>query len=240
LPVQAVEQQVPKAVAVAKAEPLLPPAVTLTPGGKAFRLPVRIESVQPGKVRISAGGVTLRDFGWSDLDDPSHRARLDALFANDEHVKFMSIHGGASQGFTERMINSFISTQSASPRKSWGLAIENSEHEIVGFIALTLEKDSAGATQASVGYIVNPTEEGKGYASDASAALVNFAFNQTDAWRVVAEIRTENLSSVRSAEKVGFSPTAEVSHNKNMKGQTFPFAVFEIARDTFKANLPAK
>jgi RimJ/RimL family protein N-acetyltransferase len=47
---------------------------------------------------------------------------------------------------------------------------------------------------------------GKGYATEAARACVEYAFKTLDASRIVASSHPENVASVRVLEKVGFQP----------------------------------
>ena len=184
----------------------------------------------PGKGFLKTQNLVLRELNESDLTDRTRRAQLDALFSDNDHLQYTSHFGAASPALTARRVRSSISKQSGTPREYYGLAIENKEGKIVGFTGLTLTKSPSGATDAKISYIVNPAEEGKGYASEAAAALVQFAFSNTAASRVIAEIQTQNAASVRTAAKAGLSKTSEVAPKKNKKGETVEYSIFEVKR----------
>ncbi|MBN2006869.1 MAG: GNAT family N-acetyltransferase [Anaerolineae bacterium] len=54
-----------------------------------------------------------------------------------------------------------------------------------------------------LGYIFNPAFQRQGYATEASAALVRYAFEKLDAHRIVAHCNPENVASWRVMEKIG-------------------------------------
>jgi [ribosomal protein S5]-alanine N-acetyltransferase len=56
-----------------------------------------------------------------------------------------------------------------------------------------------------LGYIFNPKYQRQGYASEASAALVEHAFSQLHAHRIMARCNPENVASWKLLEKIGFS-----------------------------------
>ena len=55
-----------------------------------------------------------------------------------------------------------------------------------------------------LGYIFSPKYQRKGYASEAAAALVNYAFAQNHIHRIMARCNPENLASWKLLEKIGF------------------------------------
>jgi [ribosomal protein S5]-alanine N-acetyltransferase len=56
-----------------------------------------------------------------------------------------------------------------------------------------------------LGYIFNPRYHRKGYASEASAALVDYAFTHYHAHRIMARCNPENVASWKLLEKIGFA-----------------------------------
>ena len=58
-------------------------------------------------------------------------------------------------------------------------------------------------TEAQLGYIFDPAHAGRGYATEAVAAMVAHAFTGLGVRRITAGCFTNNLASVRVLEKVG-------------------------------------
>ena len=56
----------------------------------------------------------------------------------------------------------------------------------------------------SVGYVLAPEVWGRGYASEAVAAMVDAAFSLTHVIEINASVRVENPASRRVLEKAGF------------------------------------
>jgi len=55
-----------------------------------------------------------------------------------------------------------------------------------------------------LGYIFNPAYQRKGYASEASAALTEYAFKNLKAHRIMARCNPDNIASWKLLEKIGF------------------------------------
>lgn len=58
-------------------------------------------------------------------------------------------------------------------------------------------------TEAQLGYVFDPAYAGRGYATEAVAAMVAHAFEQRGVRRITAGCFADNLASVRILEKVG-------------------------------------
>jgi aminoglycoside 6'-N-acetyltransferase len=78
---------------------------------------------------------------------------------------------------------------------------ERSDGRLVGDIGLSLADGEPGVIK--VGYTVSPAFQGRGYATEAVRALVDYAFDVLGAEIVRAYADAENVASIRVAEKVG-------------------------------------
>jgi ribosomal-protein-alanine N-acetyltransferase len=58
-----------------------------------------------------------------------------------------------------------------------------------------------------IGYSMIPDRRRRGYASEAAAALVDWARSQEDVETVVAACDRENVASIRTLERLGFART---------------------------------
>ena len=81
----------------------------------------------------------------------------------------------------------------------WG--IERRDGELIGCIELRPESDPPGGT---VGFWIGKPFWGSGYAGEALAAVVDYAFDELGLPRVEASARPENRASIRVQEKLGF------------------------------------
>ena len=75
------------------------------------------------------------------------------------------------------------------------------DDQLVGDVGLRVAEDEPGVVM--VGYTMAPAAQGKGYATEAVGALVDYAFDTLGADVVRAYADAGNVASVRVAEKVG-------------------------------------
>lgn len=78
---------------------------------------------------------------------------------------------------------------------------EQTTGRLVGDVGLSPDEEEPGVIK--VGYTMAPRAQGKGYATEAVRALVDYAFDTLGADTVIAYASAENLPSHRVAEKAG-------------------------------------
>ena len=73
------------------------------------------------------------------------------------------------------------------------------------------KQDVEGVTEIEIGYHVLRALQGKGYATEAARACVEYGFAKLGAKKLISLIRPENLPSRRVAEKMGMGVEKEIS-----------------------------
>jgi [ribosomal protein S5]-alanine N-acetyltransferase len=86
--------------------------------------------------------------------------------------------------------------------------LERTTNTVVGDIGFFGPPGPAGALE--VGYSVVPDRRQRGYAIEAARALVGWALGQPNVRTIVAGCDEDNLPSIRTLERVGFSRTGRV------------------------------
>jgi [ribosomal protein S5]-alanine N-acetyltransferase len=89
------------------------------------------------------------------------------------------------------------------------LALERATGRPVGQAGI-LMTEVEGTMETALGYILHRPFWGRGYAVEASAGSLDFAFERLGAARAVALVRPENLPSIRVAQKLGMVPGRRV------------------------------
>jgi RimJ/RimL family protein N-acetyltransferase len=83
---------------------------------------------------------------------------------------------------------------------------------VVGDVGLSPADGDPGVIK--VGYTIAPDFQGRGYASEAIDALVDYAFDTLGADVVRAYASAENIPSIRVAEKVGMQLMERFRHRE--------------------------
>ncbi len=93
------------------------------------------------------------------------------------------------------------------------LAVElKSEHRLVGHLYFGQVEDEAFRTR-ELGFIFNPPDQRRGYASESARAVVEHAFRRLDLHRVVASCHPDNVASWRTLERVGLLREGHLRRN---------------------------
>jgi len=90
----------------------------------------------------------------------------------------------------------------------WAVMLK-SEDRLVGDCGLVIQEVD-GVEELEVGYHFNRQYWGKGLATEAARACLEYAFDQLDSKRVISMIRPENMPSRRVAERNGLKIEKEV------------------------------
>jgi RimJ/RimL family protein N-acetyltransferase len=80
------------------------------------------------------------------------------------------------------------------------MIIEKSSNQAVGMIEIRPEDH-----KAELGYVLAQTHWGKGYMTEAARALLDWAFQQPEIYRVYATTSVDNIGSQRVMEKIGMT-----------------------------------
>jgi aminoglycoside 6'-N-acetyltransferase len=106
------------------------------------------------------------------------------------------------------------------------LSVEEREGgRLVGDVGFTVD---GGRDVIKVGYTIAPAFQGRGYATEAVRALVDYAFDELGAEVVRAHASAENFPSIRVAEKVGMRLVERLEHRHG--GQSWFGVRYEARR----------
>jgi RimJ/RimL family protein N-acetyltransferase len=86
---------------------------------------------------------------------------------------------------------------------------------LVGHISLTVEPHRQG----EIGFIFHPDHQGRGYATEAAAAVLAIAFGAYGLHRVFGRLEARNVASARVLEKLGMRREAHLRENEWIKGE---------------------
>lgn len=165
--------------------------------------------------------LVLRDFTADDL--PAMRT-----YAGDaqvlEHVLYEARDTAQLRAHLERVLDS----QRNRPRRAWELAIVVQR---TGRVIGTCDLASTGRREADLGYMLARRYWGRGYATEATAALVDAAFGQLALDRVHAFVDVGNERSRRVLEKAGLRWEALQRRHAHAKGRWWDCNRYGLARD---------
>jgi RimJ/RimL family protein N-acetyltransferase len=103
---------------------------------------------------------------------------------------------------------------------------ERHEGALVGDVGLSPAEDTPGAVK--IGYTLAPPYQGRGYATEAVRALIDYAFHTLDADLVQAYALAKNTPSIRLMERVGMHLAGRFEHHEN--GEVWHGVRYELER----------
>jgi len=106
----------------------------------------------------------------------------------------------------------------ATPRQVWALAVVRAADDtMVG--ACELRVDSPAHRRGSLGYTLARDEWGRGYATEAAAALLRFGFTGLGLHKISATCDPANAGSFRVLEKIGMTLEGQLRDHLSVRGE---------------------
>jgi RimJ/RimL family protein N-acetyltransferase len=154
-----------------------------------------------------------------------------ALYAmrSDPEVALYLYGEPTSEDETRTLLTSKIASPAWAKEGDWltVAAVERASGETVGDVSLhwVSERDRT----AEIGFIFDPCHHGKGFATEAARALLDWAF-ASGFHRVIGRTEERNAASARVLEKLGMRLEAHLVENQWVKGEwqsELAFAILE-------------
>jgi len=136
----------------------------------------------------------LREFSEADLD---------ALIAysNPEPMRCYE-KGTPDRESAQRLLERIMQRANETPRTHYYLAITVPPNDkVIGHISLSSQNSEI--REWEIGWAVRHEDWGKGYATEAARRMIEYAFHQLNAHRVVAFCHAENTASIKVMQKIG-------------------------------------
>ncbi|GIG55719.1 N-acetyltransferase [Longispora fulva] len=145
-------------------------------------------------ISLTGRAVTLREFRANDTPAAYQ-------VVGDDRVTLWLSFDSRSPEATQDMIDGAVARARNEPRDEYYLAVINGDDQLIGFARLGL----SGVKAAKLGYAIHADHWGRGYATDAARTMIAFGFDHLGLRRISAAIGPDNDSSIRVAERLGFT-----------------------------------
>jgi len=106
--------------------------------------------------------------------------------------------------------------------------VERESGRVIGQSNLSIA--SKADRHGELGYVINPSYARRGFATEATRALLDFAFFNLNLHRVTARIDTRNVASAAVAAKLGMRREAEFIEDEFFKGEWSSSWIYAILR----------
>jgi RimJ/RimL family protein N-acetyltransferase len=170
------------------------------------------------------------------LDRPSDVADMHAYRSIEEVCRFVPFSPVTLEEMAERFRNpERVRSRIDAEGQVLSLAIERRDTgAMVGDLVLFWHSVADG--HAEVGYVLHPDHAGKGFATEATAALIDLAFaGGLPVHRVSARLDGRNTASAAVAHRLGMRHEATYVDGEWFKGEWTTLLVFGLLRDEWEA-----
>ncbi|MGZ4141422.1 MAG: GNAT family N-acetyltransferase [Actinomycetota bacterium] len=176
---------------------------------------------------IETERLLLRRFTMDDVD------ALSGVFAKPE-VFWYPMRRGLSREETETMLrNRFIDPWNEQGFGHWAV-IRKEDERLLGYEGLAIPRFLPEVLPAvELGYRLDPDAWGRGYASEAGAAALDYGFETVGLDRIIAIYDIANVKSGRVMERLGMRVERDTTHPEDGSH----LRVYEITQDEWRARL---
>lgn len=122
-------------------------------------------------------------------------------FTNPDVLRFYGQSPLSNHNQVKQIIRSFSMNYEDKRGIKWGIAVKG-EPGIIGTIGF--QEWSQEHKRADISYALVPEQWGKGYAIEAVKKVISYGFQELKLTRIGAMVFTENESSIKLLEKLGF------------------------------------
>jgi RimJ/RimL family protein N-acetyltransferase len=170
----------------------------------------------------------LRRYREGDLD------RLADWRSRPEVARFLYWEPGSRERAEELLAKRMAEGRLEQDDDAVTLAVERREDGLLlGEATIVLR--SAEHRQVEVGYVFHPDAGGRGYATEATRALIDLAFDDLGAHRVFARTDARNTSSAALLRRLGLRQEAHFREAEIFKGAWGEELVFAILADEWSS-----
>lgn len=161
---------------------------------------------------VATPRLRLRPLSIADVDALlSYRGRADVC-------RYLPFEPMSREDLLRRLQDDLAATEITAEGEALTLGVESRESgQLIGDVVLFFR--SLQHAGGEVGYVFHPEVSGKGYATEACAAMLALAFDHLGLHRVVARLDARNDPSSRLAARLGMRREAHLVRNEMFKGE---------------------
>lgn len=182
-------------------------------------------------MRLTTDRLILRE-----IDERDWPAVL-AYQSDPRSLRYYTWTGGRRRRTPEAVqefVGWFLADQAQTPRTKFqpGVTLKSSG-ELIGNCGVRME--SAGAVEADIGYELAPGHWGRGYATEAARAIVQFGFTELRVHRIWAGCVADNAAPAHVLEKLGLRREGRLREKEYYKGRWRDTLMYAILEDEWRA-----
>jgi len=177
-------------------------------------------------VPVRTARLSLREFVAADFD-AIH------AYSSDPRVTRYLFFGPRDEDSTAEYLEELLASQQERPRTRFELAVEEAvSGKLIGACDLSWIESNV----VDLGYMLEAEQWGKGYATEIALALLEGAFQELRAERVISTVDVNNRASIRVLEKIGMRWEAVYRKHRRAKNRWWDCHLFVLPREVWEAS----
>ncbi len=181
---------------------------------RRLRLPIRTERLE------------LREFSGLDANGIFE-------FSSDPRVTRYLFFGPRDRDGAADYLEGLLESQRESPRTRFELGVEERQSGVlIGACDLSLIERNV----ADLGYMLGAAYWGKGYATEIALALIDAAFFDLRADRIISTVDVNNHASIHVLEKIGMRWEAVFRKHRRAKNRWWDCHLYALPREVWEAS----
>ena len=177
---------------------------------------------------ITTARLVIRPFKLNDLND------LVGIHSNPEVVRFLYWETRSKEEMADVLKKRMAALNPPQPGSTLVLAVVLQEtHRVIGEVSLAYR--SGEHLQGEIGFVFNPNFQGKGYAKEATQAVLELGFEKLKLHRLSGHCDARNISSFKLMESLGMRREAHFIQNEKFKGEWSDELVYALLREEWLA-----
>ena len=169
----------------------------------------------------------LRQVEKSDVE------QLYEMLRDPEVAKFEYFYPVTSKAESLEFIERYKTELAVNEEITWGLILKET-NQLIG--TCCLGDFNEGARRAEIGYDITQGQWGKGYATEAVQAVMDFGFNQINLNRIEATITPGNHASVKVLKKLNFIQEGILRERDLIKGKLEDGIIMSMLKRDYTGN----
>jgi ribosomal-protein-alanine N-acetyltransferase len=175
---------------------------------------------------IRTARLHLREFVASDFQAVH-------AYSSDPRVTRFLFFGPRDEESTAEYLEELLASQREQPRTRFELAVEElSSGQLIGACDLSLIESNV----VDLGYMLAAAQWGRGYATEIAVKLIDAAFLELRAQRVISTVDVNNAASIRVLEKIGMRWEAVYRRHRRAKNRWWDCHLFTLPREVWEAS----
>jgi [ribosomal protein S5]-alanine N-acetyltransferase len=175
---------------------------------------------------IRTARLLLREFVQTDF-------RAVYAYSSDARVTRYLFFGPRDEDSTAEYLDGLLASQRERPRTRFELAVEEVESgRVIGACDLSFIERNV----VDLGYMLGIENWGKGLATEIALALIDAAFLDLRADRVISTVDVNNGASIRVLEKIGMRWEAVFRKHRRAKNRWWDCHLFVLPREVWEAS----